>query len=51
MTLDGKPLNRVYIRYDEIMAGGVLRFVMQSQPNKHWGTSPAGRPYSMNAYE
>ncbi|MGH8320324.1 MAG: GH92 family glycosyl hydrolase, partial [Gammaproteobacteria bacterium] len=51
VTLDGKPLNRVYIRYDEIMRGGVLHFVMQSRPNKQWGTSPAGRPYSMSAYE
>ena len=51
VTLNGKPLNRVYIRQQEIMAGGVLRFVMQPQPNKRWGTSPAGRPYSMSTYE
>ena len=51
VTLNGKPLHRVYIRQQEIMAGGVLRFVMQSQPNKRWGTSHAGRPYSMSAYE
>jgi len=51
VTLNGKPLDRVYIRQQEIMAGGVLRFVMQSQPNKTWGTSIAGRPYAMSPYE
>jgi len=51
VTLNGKPLHRVYIRQQEIMAGGVLRFVMQSQPNTGWGTSITGRPYSMSAYE
>lgn len=51
VTLNGKLLNRVYIRQQEIMAGGVLRFVMQAQPNKSWGISPKDRPYSMSDYE
>ena len=50
VTLNGKPLNRVYIRQNEIMAGGVLRFVMQAAPNRTWGISPASRPNSMTAY-
>ncbi|MDE2024026.1 MAG: GH92 family glycosyl hydrolase [Gammaproteobacteria bacterium] len=50
VSLDGKPLNRSYIRQDEIMSGGVLRFVMQAEPNKTWATSPASRPYSMTSY-
>ncbi|HKU18341.1 MAG TPA: glycoside hydrolase domain-containing protein, partial [Candidatus Saccharimonadales bacterium] len=50
VSLNGKPLNRSYIRQDEVMAGGVLRFVMQATPNRTWGISPASRPYSMTAY-
>ncbi|HKT31842.1 MAG TPA: GH92 family glycosyl hydrolase [Gammaproteobacteria bacterium] len=50
VSLNGKPLNRSYIRQDEIMAGGVLHFVMQTAPNKTWAISPASRPYSMTAY-
>ena len=47
-TLNGKPLNRAYLRHDEILAGGELRFTMQAQPDKTWATDPAQRPYSMS---
>ena len=47
-TLNGKPLDRAYIGHEEILAGGELRFVMQAQPNKTWGTASAQRPYSMS---
>ena len=50
VTLDGKPLDRVYITDAEIRAGGTLKFSMQASPNKSWGTQPASRPYSMDAY-
>jgi len=50
VTLDGKPLTRCYLRQDEIMAGGTLRFVMQAEPNTTWATTPAARPYSMTEY-
>ena len=46
-TLDGKPLQRAYLRHAEIMAGGELRFAMQAQPNTAWAT--AQRPYSMSS--
>lgn len=48
-TLNGKPLQRAYISHEEILAGGELRFVMQAQPNKTWGTAADQRPYSMSA--
>ncbi|HZX75552.1 GH92 family glycosyl hydrolase [Lysobacter sp.] len=48
-TLNGKPLERAYISHEEILAGGELRFVMQAQPNKTWGTATDQRPYSMSA--
>ncbi|KQS03446.1 sugar hydrolase [Sphingomonas sp. Leaf357] len=48
VMLNGKPLTRGYIRHDEIMAGGELRFAMQAAPNTTWATQPADRPYSMS---
>ncbi|MBB1060814.1 GH92 family glycosyl hydrolase [Marilutibacter spongiae] len=48
VTLDGDPLDRAYLRHEEIMAGGELRFVMQANPNKDWATAPDQRPYSMS---
>ena len=51
VTLNGKPLDRVYIRHEEIEAGGELRFTMQDKPNKAWGAAPTARPFSMSKYE
>ncbi|PTD22076.1 GH92 family glycosyl hydrolase [Sphingomonas fennica] len=48
VALNGKPLDRAYLRHDEIMAGGELRFTMQPGPERTWGTAPAARPYSMS---
>ena len=50
VTLNGKPLERSYLRHDEIMAGGELRFVMQATPNKSWATGDKARPFSMTPY-
>lgn len=49
-TLNGKPLDRAYLRHEEIMAGGELHFVMQAQPDTAWATAPRQRPYSMSAH-
>jgi putative alpha-1,2-mannosidase len=48
VRLNGRPLTRTFIRHEEIMSGGELRFLMQAQPDKHWGASPASRPYSLS---
>ncbi|WP_336966495.1 GH92 family glycosyl hydrolase [Sphingobium aquiterrae] len=48
VMLNGKPLERSYLRHEEIMAGGELRFTMQAAPNRNWGASPAARPYSLS---
>ncbi|HJU07177.1 MAG TPA: GH92 family glycosyl hydrolase [Rhodanobacteraceae bacterium] len=50
VSLNGKPLTRVWIGHDEITSGGELHFTMAAQPNKTWGTSAAARPYSIGAY-
>jgi predicted alpha-1,2-mannosidase len=48
-TLNGKPLDRAFLRHEEILAGGELRFTMQAEPNKAWG-SAGERPYAMSAW-
>ena len=48
VALDGRPLTRSFVRHDEIMAGGELRFTMQAAPNRRWATRPQDRPYSMS---
>lgn len=47
--LNGKPLSRCYIKHEEVTAGGELRFVMGSKPNRAWGTGPGAVPYSLTA--
>ncbi|WP_255682495.1 GH92 family glycosyl hydrolase [Dyella sp. 2HG41-7] len=50
VTLNGKPLDRVYLKHADILAGGELHFTMQAQPNKTWGQAISARPASMSAY-
>ena len=47
--LNGQPLNRCWLNYAEIAAGGTLDFVLGPQPNMQWGvespsTAGQGRP-------
>ncbi|WP_380780607.1 GH92 family glycosyl hydrolase [Sphingomonas sp. R86520] len=46
VSLNGSPVTHAYLRHDQIMAGGELRFAMQSTPNTAWAASPADRPFS-----
>lgn len=48
-TLDGKPLDRAFLRHEEILAGGELRFTMQAEPSRAWPGTQAQAPYSMTA--
>jgi putative alpha-1,2-mannosidase len=50
VTLNGKPLERVFIRHQDIEAGGELRFEMRDTPNKEWGRALNSRPFSMSGY-
>lgn len=47
-TLNGKPLERSWIDHSEIMAGGVLQFVMGTTPNKEWASQDNAFPFSMS---
>jgi putative alpha-1,2-mannosidase len=46
-TLNGAPMDRVYLRHEEIMAGGVLEFVLGAIPNTRWGSSTESVPPSI----
>ena len=50
VTLNGKPLDRTFLRHGEILAGGELHFRMQAEPNRDWGRDRAARPSSTSAY-
>ena len=47
-SLNGSPLERPWIRHDEVMQGGELTFRMSEKPNKEWGASVQNRPPSMS---
>lgn len=40
-TLNGRPLERVWIAHSEILEGGVLRFRLGPRPNRSWGVGQA----------
>ena len=44
VTLNGKPLERSYITFDEIYNGGELVFTMTSTPDSPWATQPENCP-------
>ncbi|URW74537.1 GH92 family glycosyl hydrolase [Sphingomonas donggukensis] len=48
VTLNGAPVTNAYLRHDQIMGGGELRFAMQAQPNRAWASGAGDRPYSMS---
>ncbi len=43
---NGQPLNRSWLRYEEIAAGGRLELEMGPMPNKNWGAAPEVLPPS-----
>ena len=49
VTLNGKPLERLYLLHDEILAGGELRVTMSDKAHARWSLEPHQLPYSMTA--
>jgi predicted alpha-1,2-mannosidase len=47
--LNGKPLNRAWLRHDEVVAGGTLELQMGSEPDKNWASAPEQLPPSLSA--
>ncbi|MDP4223708.1 MAG: GH92 family glycosyl hydrolase [Bacteroidota bacterium] len=48
ISLNGKSIERNYIRHSELQNGGVLSFKMQNEPDKSRGTKEEAFPYSMS---
>ncbi len=46
VSLNGEPLNRLWFRHSELMAGGTLTLQMGDSPNRTLGTRPADLPPS-----
>lgn len=46
--LNGEPLDRNYITYDEIIRGGLLELEMDDHPNFERGTSKSAAPFSLS---
>jgi len=44
VSLNGKPYSKSYIKYEDVVAGGVLKFIMGSEPNYNFASSPEDRP-------
>ena len=45
--LNGRRYTRTFLRHEDIMQGGLVRFEMGAEPNKQWGTATDDAPYSM----
>ncbi len=45
-SLDGKPLNKPYVRAADVLDGGKLVLEMGPRPNKNWGSDPDDLPPS-----
>ena len=46
VELNGKPYEKGYIRDEDIMQGGKLKFFMGNRPNYQFGVAPDNRPYT-----
>ena len=48
VSLNGKPLDRLFLRHDDVMAGGELRFTFSDRAHAIWSQQPHTPPYSMS---
>jgi predicted alpha-1,2-mannosidase len=48
VSLNGQPLSRLFLRHEEIMQGGELRFVMSAKTEATWSKQPHEAPFSMS---
>jgi predicted alpha-1,2-mannosidase len=47
IVLNGQPYKKLFIRHEDIMAGGELKFIMGPKLNKRFGDDNDSMPYSM----
>jgi predicted alpha-1,2-mannosidase len=46
--LNNKKLERTFLKHEEIISGGNLKFIFSSSPNKKWGSDVSSFPYSLS---
>ena len=46
VKLNGKPYQKAFVTYQDIMKGGTLDFTMGSKPKKNFGKAVKNRPVS-----
>ena len=51
MYLNGEVYDKNYIKYDDLMKGAHLKFIMSDEPNKNRGTGRDAYPYSFSDME
>jgi putative alpha-1,2-mannosidase len=49
VLLDGKSLDRSFVTHEEMMKGGVLKFVFSSENDAVWSHSRLRAPYSISS--
>lgn len=47
LRINGREYDKTYITHDDLLQGGVWEFKMSASPNKHRGTAPDTKPYSL----
>ncbi len=48
LKVNGKTLNKPWIKFTDISNGGTMVYTLSSRPNKKWGSDPADAPPSYN---
>ncbi len=51
VTLDGKPIDRNYVTYEQLVKGGALCFTLAAEPVTDRGTTAEAAPYSLTQGE
>jgi len=46
LTVDGRPYDRPWVRWSELVPGTVLDYALSGAPNRAWGADPASAPPS-----
>jgi putative alpha-1,2-mannosidase len=49
VLLDGKSLDRSFVTHEELMKGGVLKFVFSSEQDAVWSHSKLKAPFSISS--
>lgn len=48
LTFNGKPYDKTYFRYEDLIQGGTIVFTMGEDANREWGQNPSTWPTSLS---